>query len=327
MMLIALVLVSTSGCQWLRTAFVGYSAPKPPVVFEQGLTGAEQVVNHMKTNAQRINQLESAVSVQVAGMPRLNGNLLIEVPRNLRLKAGLLGMTEMGVDVGSNNELFWVWAKNPTPGQRSALYYARHDDYANSPAHDVLPMQPQWILDAMGLVHFDPNDRHETPFVRDDGNIQLNTTTQTAAGLTRKVSVLDPKYGWIKQQSFYVNDRLVAYANAYKFEYLPEHQISLPRQVVIHLNQPDGNKFSLTIDFSRFKVNQFYGDPEKTWAMPNLSDIPMIDISKIDPSQMPDQSAIPARQSFNGYPSDQRHSNQRYSNPLPSHQQLLPQYR
>ena len=294
--LLTLVMLGLCGCQWLKP-FINTNVPQAPVVFTQPGMTARQVVDAMQANAQRINQLESSVSVNVDGLPRLTGNLVIQTPKNLRLKAGLLGMTEMGVDVGSNDDVFWVWIKATAPGQQSNLYYARHDEYANSNAKKAIPLEPQWILDAIGLIQFNQDEQFDEPFIRmDDGNVQLSSIRNTSNGTIRRVFVLDPKYAWIKQQSIYINDRRVAYADAFKFQYLPDHQVSLPKQIRLHVDQPNGKPVSLVVNFSDFRINQFYGDPQQAWAMPQLSDVQMIDISRLQSQGMPNMAPVPQRQ-------------------------------
>ena len=293
--LIVVLTIGLSGCQWIRP-LIQTNNPPAPVVFTEPVTQAQQVVDAMQSNAQRVKQLESAISVKVDGMPPLRGNLVVQTPKNLRLKAGLLGMTEMGIDVGSNDDVFWVWIKASAPGQQSALYYASHDQFQNSALKKSLPIEPQWILDAIGLLQFSATDHHESPFVRPDGNIQMNTTRQTPNGTVQKVYVLDQKRAWLKQQTIYVNGRRVAYADAVKFRYFPEYQVSLPKQIKIHVDQPNGQTMAIVVNFSDFRINQFYGDPSRAWAMPQLSDIPMIDITKLGPSGSQELVPISPRQ-------------------------------
>ncbi len=52
------------------------------------------------------------------------------------------------LDVGSNSELFWFWVREaPT----RAVLFSRHDQFAQSAAAQILPIEPTWLPEALGL--------------------------------------------------------------------------------------------------------------------------------------------------------------------------------
>ena len=54
-----------------------------------------------------------------------------------------------GLDLGSNDAEFWFWIRrNDPPG----VYFCRHDQFAAlSPARQMIPIQPDWLIDALGV--------------------------------------------------------------------------------------------------------------------------------------------------------------------------------
>ncbi len=289
---VALIVTSQSGCQ-IFSRF-GSNKPNAPVIYSQA-PSKEQLVADLNEQARRVKQLKTNVRVSMPGMPVLKGTLVLERPKRLRLKAGLMGIHEMGVDVGSNDEHFWIWTKASLPGDEPALLYASHAAYRNSPIRNSIPLDPAWIIDALGLTEFKSTDRHEGPFLRPDGRWALHTFQQTANGPMVRVSVIDPKYGWISQQAVYDSQqRRVAYVDSVKYRYYEDIGASLPERIEIHVYPQGGEEMQLIVDADPYAINAIYGDPAKLWAMPNPQDIPKIDLTQVSTPQPPtNQSAAP----------------------------------
>ena len=286
-LLLALILIlfSQSGCQ----IFSRFNRNKvtAPVVYSQ-LPTKQVLIANLNEQAKKVNQLKTNVRVSMPGLPVLKGTLVLERPRRLRLKAGLLGIHEMGVDLGSNDDYFWIWTKASLPGESPALMYASHRAFQNSPLRNSIPLDPTWILDALGFTEFKSTDHHEGPFVRPDGRWEVHTYQQTAAGQMIRVSVVDPEYGWINQQAIYdADNRRVAYVNSVKYRYYEDVDTSLPERVEIHVF-PDGEQpLELVVDADPYAVNAIYGDPAKLWKMPDPQDIPRIDLTQVSAAVPP----------------------------------------
>ena len=292
---ISLMLATQTGCQ----IFQRFRAkPQAPVVFHQA-PNQQQVFTHLKTQSEKVKQLKTNVRVSVDGLPTLRGTLTIERPNRLRLKAGLLGVTEMGVDVGSNDDFFWVWTKTALPGETPTLMYANHEAFKNSPVQKSLPLEPSWIIDALGFVEFGPDEHHEGPFQRNDGRYEIRSYRQSPSGPTARISVIDPKYGWISQQAMYDSTgRRVAYVDSIQHKTYPDLGISLPQRFEIHVFQPNGQRMKLVVDADDYTINSLYGDPEKLWAMPNPQDVPKVDLSQISGTSIQNSNSGSTSQSL-----------------------------
>ncbi len=282
LMLLMLVTTGSTGCEWLRQ--FRNSEPPIPVAFNNAPT-LEQLTAAVNQNTENVRQIQSAVKVSMDGVPaKLSGNLALEQPKNLRIQAGVLGVPELGVDIGSNDSVFWVWSKASVGGMEPVMLYSTHRDFASSNAAKLLPIQPQWITQALGLVSFDSNDEHSGPFARNDGRVEIRSRIKTPQGLVTRVVVMDPRFGVINQIAMYdSSNNRIAYANAFRYVYNHEHQVRLPRHLEIFFNDPNTrkeNKLSITLD--NVSVNSFYGDRETIWTMPRPQDVRTIDVSKIN---------------------------------------------
>ena len=289
-LLIATVtLTSASGCKFLE-GLQHRRDPALPVVFEQP-PSLEQLTESINENTSRLKQLEAHVTVSLDGLPNLNGNLALERPRNLRLRAGVMGIAELGVDIGSNDELFWVWSRASGAGAGPVLIYARHQEFAESDAAKQLPIQPQWIVQALGLVTSESSDQHQLGNRRPDGRIEIRTTLRTTRETITRVVVVEPRSGAIRQLALYDQQgKRIAYANAMRYQFDAEQQVKIPRYVEVYFPDPAGGQVKLAISLRSHKINQLSGEPKLLWKMPQPADVKTIDISRIP---IAGRSAVP----------------------------------
>ena len=110
----SVIALGMSGCASLNSFL--RPAPKAPVIFETTPASAG-LVAAIEANASAVQQMESDIRLSMEGMPAaIRGKLLFASPDNLRLKAGVLGMTDSGIDIGSNRERFWIYNKSCAGG-------------------------------------------------------------------------------------------------------------------------------------------------------------------------------------------------------------------
>ena len=280
--LLSIVIVLSTGCSWIKQ--FRQTEPAIPMAFSNA-PSLEQLTSSINKNTNNVRQIQSAVKVSMDGVPaKLTGNLAIERPNNIRIQAGVLGVPDLGVDIGSNDSVFWVWSKASVGGMEPVMLYSTHEAFSQSRAAKTIPIQPQWISQALGLVTFDSRDEHTGPFQRNDGRVEIRSRIKSPQGDVTRVVVVDPKYGTINRVTMYdsSNTRL-AYADAYRYSYDAEHQVRLPRHVEIYFNDPNtGKQNKLSIALDSVTLNAFYGDRETIWAMPQPADVRKIDISRVN---------------------------------------------
>jgi hypothetical protein len=115
----------------------------------------ESLVRYLNVNAQKVNSLKASLAADVSspeGAIELGGNIACEKPRGFRMRANAFGSP--AVDLGSNNEEFWFWAKE----RRGAapLMFCSYRDLATGKVRVPFPFQPDMVLVALGMANYDP---------------------------------------------------------------------------------------------------------------------------------------------------------------------------
>jgi hypothetical protein len=269
-----IIILGTSGASCPRG--VGpYNAAPAPVAFNAVPTW-EQVTTYLNAQTQRVQNLRAtSASLNIEGAPTLSTSLALERPQNLRLQAGL-GLTGAELDLGSNQDEFWFWAKrNDPPG----VYFARHADLAQLGSNGVLPVPPSWLIEAMGLVQIDPQSAHDGPRQLPDGRLEVRIQAATPQGLLLKVLTLDQQYGYVVEQTVYdMGGRVVARARAGRHQFDASAGVSLPQIVEIDLPSMP-LKFSLETD--GYVVNQLAPSGAALFSKPELPGYPPIHLSQV----------------------------------------------
>jgi hypothetical protein len=257
----------------LRNPFTPASPPAPEVL----AVGAslEQIMAAVNQNASRIqNYQTNNATITIPGnamVPALRGNIAAERPCKLRLQAST-SISGPEVDLGSNDELFWFWVKRNEP---PALYFSRHHQFASSAAQQVIPIEPTWLLDALGFMQFVPTDFHEGPVARGNGTVEIRSVVQSPLGPLTKNTVIDDRRAWVMAQHIYdAKGTLLATAVARSHQYYPTLGISLPQEIDLALPQA---QMALTIDVGTVQLNQPTINPA-LWQMPTLTGYPTIDL-------------------------------------------------
>lgn len=271
-----MVLFCCTGATCSRSLRNPFATPGPPAP-EVLVPGAslEQVTAAVNQNTSRIASYSTNnASISVPGMPAiplLRGNIAAQRPRRFRLQAST-ALTGPEVDLGSGDEVFWFWVRRNQP---PALYFSRHDQFVGSAAQQVMPVQPQWFLSALGLVEFKASDFHEGPLPHGNGTLEIRSVMQTATGTLTKSTVIDARRAWVLQQYLYDSTgKLLASAVARSHRYYPEYGVSLPQQIDIRLPPA---QLALSINVGTLQLNQLADSP-LLWSIPAMSGYPQVDL-------------------------------------------------
>lgn len=300
-LLIAGGLVVSSGASCpLRTA---NDAHLPPVAFSAP-PSLDQVIQVVNANSAPVRQLQAeGATLAVQGVPPLRADLVMERPRRFRLRGQLTGFTGPEIDMGSNDELLWLWVKRAQP---RATFYARHEQFHFSPAKQILPIEPHWLIEALGVADFDPVAHHDGPFETGDGRLEIRSRLFSPQGEMNRVTILDNRYGWVLEQHLHdPTGRLVAVARASQHRHYPTWKVTLPHHVEVELPPA---QMAFTFDVPRYAINQISGDPASIFAMPQIDGYPLIDLAdpryfspgqpaplaSVEPYPAPQMSATPA---------------------------------
>ena len=234
----------------------------------------DQIIGAVNQNAARIRNYQTDnASITVPGMlgvPMLNGKIRAMRPGRLHLQAST-SITGPEVDLGANDELLWFWVRRNEP---PALYFARHDQFTGSAAQQALPIEPQWLLDALGFAEFKPTDHHDgpTPHGKD---VEIQSIVNSPTGQLSKRTVVDAKRAWVLEQHIYTPDgRILATAIARSHRYYPEAGVSLPQKVEVTMPAAE---LALTIDVGNVQLNTLVDNPQ-LWALPAMAGYPQVNL-------------------------------------------------
>jgi hypothetical protein len=238
-----------------------YTNPQPRVL--SASPSLEQVIEVVNRNSSQIQSFwTNRASLSGSGFPSLSASIAFQRPQRFRLQAG----TGFGpeIDLGSNDQLFWFWVKRNQP----AVFFCRHDQFAGSEAQRATPFEPQWLIEALGVVEFDRNLPHQMTLQAND-RIRIDTTRDTPEGPVAKVTIVDGSQGWVLEQYVYdVRRRLVASAIASGHRRDPMTNLVMPASVQITSPQA---QLSLRIDLGNVEINRLTDDRPALWSMPSIA--------------------------------------------------------
>lgn len=252
------MLASHCGCSWFQRP----SGPKPPMLPQSPTL--EELIDRVNRNSARIGAFYTNRAIlSIEGFPSLRADIAYQYGRRFRLRAhNLIGSTE--VDLGSNDELFWVWIKRNQP---PAVFFARHDQFANSPVQQSVPIDPQWLVEALGVVRFDPAVEHKGPVPSPGGRFEVRSFIHSPSGEMTKITVIDI-HGWVLEQHLYnAQGKLLASAIASNHAFDPVSGISLPRN--IEIRWPSSSR-TLSITLNELHLNQLDDNSTALWEMPKI---------------------------------------------------------
>jgi hypothetical protein len=281
-------LLASLGCRshsWLRRS----GGDPPPIAFT-ALPSPMEAVGAVNANTQRVQTLQTqGATISIPGAPSIGAEITLERPKKLRLRAKTQ-LTGPELDLGSNNELFWLWAaRMPEP----SVYYARHDQFATSQARQMLTIEPGWLIEALGLVEIDPASVLEGPHAEGNDRVKLRTTVASAGGQYTRLLMLHPRYAWVLEQHVYdERGQLIGSAFCSGHEYHTVDGVSLPKRITVQM--PQGLP-RLQLDIDRWAINQPLVDAATAFELPRsqLGNYPFVDMA--DPRFVPPGGGTPAQ--------------------------------
>lgn len=269
-----------AGCWWLPLLLVAASGASCPQVVDQykvpvARTLPEQpsldsIITTINENSDRVDSLYTTnATLKVPALPTIKANLAFERDRRFRLFAET-ALAGTAVDLGSNDDGFWFSASQNNP---PTIYFCRHDDFPTSPARQALSVEPTWLIEALGVVHFDPADQQYGPFPRQDGKLELRTETRD----WKRITIVDPERGWVLEQHAYDSDgKLIASAVAKNHQRDPISEATLPRTVEVHW---PAMELRLTLQLEGLQINSLPSE-HQLWAMPQYAGWQTVDLGR-----------------------------------------------
>jgi hypothetical protein len=246
----------------------------------------EDVIAVVNNNSRQIQSLSANhATINVRGVvTSLSANLAFQRPQRLRLRAGTSFGAEL--DLGSNDELFWFWAKRNEP---QGVYFCRHEQFGVSRAREAMPLGLQGFTEAIGIVEFDPALVHQGPYPHKNGSLRIDTIRETPDPV-KKVTILDGEQGWVLEQYWYdARGQVIASATASGLHRDPLTNIVVPSVVQIAIPK---TQFVMRIDLGYVEVNRLPADSTALWTPPSYAGSPPIDMG--NPNFQPPMQTPPA---------------------------------
>lgn len=162
---------------------------------------ANQVIERISSNASKVKNLRSDLSIVAMNFPRTNGRLWMEGDRDFRLKVEYFN--KQLADLGSNQEGFWFWVTPEDKNQKEVLVCS-YDEQGDPP----VAFQPDWIVEALGLKPFTDEERKSINVEKGAGEYEglliLTRNRTNSEGMTiRNVTYVDQKTGQIREHRLY----------------------------------------------------------------------------------------------------------------------------
>lgn len=268
---------------------------RPPIVFDQPPTLEELVQSVNRTNAVRELQSNAAtIKAPLMSDRALNATLVLRRDTQFRLKGKLSPLPQTLVDLGSNEHVFWLRVPE---GMQQVLYYADHEEYARQSQRMILPVNPTWLMDALGLAQIHLDEVTEGPTRRPDGQLEIRCQKTMPDGEYRMVYVIADRTGVVSEQYVYgPSGQLVARAIASDHRYYESAQCSIPHAIRIDLQPIAGPPLALEVKIGQYSVNQILSNDPLLFAMPEGAGekINLVQQSRVPPPspQMPDAPQV-----------------------------------
>ncbi len=152
------ILAFATGCTSSRWGFLNRQKDQP---VQGDPPTKEEVVAYLNENAGRIQSFRSndlSITVHAGAIPiTLSGHLMTQKPRDFRM-SGDFAASKM-VDMGSNDQEFWWWISKDKPPDQ---YFCSYKDMQEGRVRALpFPIQPEWIMETMGLGPFGPAEKYE----------------------------------------------------------------------------------------------------------------------------------------------------------------------
>ena len=268
-MLCGLLLLGGTSCVWPPRGAVEVL---PPVI--SPVSTLDQIIGEINANTARVASIQVPQgTLSMSGAPSLTMNMALQPPLNLRIRAGTV-LTGPELDLGSNPELFWIWVRRMQP---PATYFCRQDQFAASAARQLMPVEPEWLFEAMGLVRFSPADQPRGPFPVGKGRLQIQSVHHSATGDLRKVTVVDDTRGVVLEQHLYdTRNARIASAFTSNFHRDPVTGAILPRDIQI---QYPSTQFDLKIHLDDLQVNSLGPANAPLWVKPDYPGYPNVNLA------------------------------------------------
>ncbi|MCL2005393.1 MAG: hypothetical protein FWG73_04430 [Planctomycetaceae bacterium] len=272
-LLAVLACLCLTGCA-LKDMFTRKDNPPPQPWTTSQTPTLEQITASVNRNSQLIRNFSTEnASVYAPGINLpLHSRITFEKPKRLRIQGSATSLGSREFDFGSNDDIFWLWMRR----NHGEMWFCRHDQYPISPVRSTIPLDPNWLVEALGIVEFKPTDLHLGPTRLEDGNWEIVSYCQTPSGQFIKRTVVDHKVGWVIRQGLYTpQDELIALAHATDLRFDRASGIYYVKRVEVQCHGMEGK---MVIDLGTPSFNRSEPFAVSMFAMPTYEGYRAVDL-------------------------------------------------
>ncbi|REJ76716.1 MAG: hypothetical protein DWQ29_15735 [Planctomycetota bacterium] len=271
--LLIAALLAQCGCQfWSRFKGIGHSPA--PCTFDAGAT-SQEVVAHVNRNVAPPDATppltawrSTGVKMKVGGFPSVNGTIAVEAPHRLRIQAAMPGTQADVADIGANDEEMWFWNS-----QDKRVIAVKHEDLPYAMSQMQLPLEPEWLMEVLGVAPLDPGEFELVRPVTDAGHIDLVAERTMPTGqVVRRIVRVDACHGRIMEHRLETSEGdLIAIARLSDYRSDPSGQYTLPHTVDLYW---PASRMNLTMRITGSITANPPAASDALWTMPNRPDSP-----------------------------------------------------
>ena len=274
--LLTVTLLATPGCSWTNWLKRPHDDAIARVLRPDATL--DEITAHLNAERSRLmgwrsNDVRIAASGKGILVPKLDANLSVESPRNLRLIATSIRGKE--VDFGSNSERFWFWTKAERPDIILTATHESEQDLIE------LPFPPSWLMEALGVV---PLDTSRAQLLREAANpdeVQLVSNQLLDGRPVQRVMTVNLASGQIVQHSLFdQQSQLIASARMSDFRRPNGEDAStrLPHRVELNWVRA---KMKLTLTMKEIDANPQFNS--HTWELLQDPNCRIVDLDLVEP--------------------------------------------
>jgi hypothetical protein len=261
---------------------------------------SDQLVRYLNERASRLQAVSSDVRFTAHDgllSMSLHGSLSAAQQRYFRMTGK--GSVGGSVDLGSNNEQFWIYVDAPT--QKPLFVYAAHTDFEKGRAKlpGNLPFEPEWVMQALGMHTFPATTHYNEPKINpSDRTYTLSWNANTPNGMAVQKEVIfeadEVREGKPQVKKHLIKDsknKVICSA-----EIKGVQVISVPgpdaRSASVSVQYPthivlrwEAQKFELDLTQTNVQVNQRFTDEQERRIFsrpPDSPSAPALDLAKYE---------------------------------------------
>lgn len=280
-----LLVASLSGCGAVRNRFFapdpwgGQCALPPNITKDQLVARLNENIQGSATSSGIAAWRSTNVKITATGMPpgiSVPASIAVEAPRNFRLRVSEPLTRVEALDMGSNHELFWFWAKDSQPAQ---VITVSHDALPDAQRELKVPFHPDWLMEVFGVIPIDGTKYAMRPARPGQPTLDLVAENLSPGGATTtKVIRVDSCHGRVLEHALY-DSRGVLIARAA----LADHRIDKTTGIVV----PHVVSFfwpamqqSMKMVLGTIELNPPHM-PGSAWQVPHKPGTPHFDLSQV----------------------------------------------